>query len=111
MVMAIIGFILGSIQYQLRIRLQDVKENIYRIIPHYSDRGSRLTIYRALEIMRAHLKVEMDGTDRKEFEKCLNEWDYLHQSLHFWGVIFPLLCLVLYILYNIIIFFLNRGSI
>ncbi len=107
-IMGIIGFVLGSIQYQLRIRLQDTKESMYRVIEHYCGLGNRMSIYKVLETMRSRLKMQNLGVDEKaEYSKCVKEWDSTHNSLHFWGVKFPLGILLLYAFYKIAIFWLS----
>lgn len=107
-VMAIIGFVLGSIQYQLRIRLQDTKESMYRVIKYYSGQGETMSIYRILEIMRERLGLNLPEEEAKEYKRCINEWENTHKSLHFWGVKFPLLCLFLYVIYSIVVFYCSR---
>lgn len=103
-IMAIIGFILGSIQYQLRIRLQDTKESMYRVIQHRRGEGVGLSIFRILEIMRESIKTTASDEGIREYRRCVNEWDNTYKSLHFWGIKFPLICLVLYVIYKIALF-------
>ena len=101
-IMAIIGFILGSIQYQKRINLQNTRESMYRVIEHYDGWGKGMSIYKILEEMRKRITTTDKGNE--EYKRCVKEWDDTYQSLHFWGIIFPLICLFLYVIYKIILF-------
>lgn len=98
-IMAVIGFIFGSFQYQVRIRLQDTKESMYRVIKYYKGTaGEGASIFKILELMRKGLITTDKGNE--EYKKCVKEWDNAHFSLYFWGMIFPLILLVLYIVYK-----------
>ena len=100
-IIAIIGFVLGSIQYQLRMRLQDTKESMYRVMAHYSGYGEHMSIYKVKELMEERLKKNLSKDERNEYQRCISEWHGCHKSLHFWGIIFPLGCLGLYVIYRV----------
>jgi len=106
-VMAIIGFILGSIQYQKRINLQFTKESMYRVAEHHFGHGKGISIYKILELMRQANEGVARADQNEEFRRCIDEWDNTYDSLRFWGIKFPLICLFLYVIYKIAIFLIS----
>ncbi|MBU2044853.1 MAG: hypothetical protein KJ619_06490 [Candidatus Omnitrophica bacterium] len=101
--MAVIGFVLGSIQYQLRIKWQDAKENILIAVrPYYGDaeRGF-MSLYTAIYHIKKDLRTNIPEKQKKEFKKCLAEYDSAKIWLRFWGIIVPLMGLGLYAIYKV----------
>ena len=113
-VMAIIGFIFGSIQYQKRINLQFTKESIYRVGEHYIGEANGSSIYSILDKMREEIG-KASALDKEcdkgiiEYKRCVNEWDNTYKSLHFWGIKLPFLFLVLYLTYRVLVFNCSQG--
>ena len=102
-IMAVIAFILGSIQYQLRIKWQDAKDNILIAVrPYfgYAERGF-MTLYAAIDEMNKYIKQNnVDEGTKKEFKKCLDEYNSAKFWLRFWGIIFPTIALFTYFIMN-----------
>jgi len=103
-ILAVVGFALGSIQYQIRIGLQDAKENILRVTKHYYGRGEKesLSLYSAIELMRNGLKKpNLSGEERKGYGVCMRKYDAMNALLRFFGIYVPLGALGIYFILKI----------
>lgn len=101
-IMVIIGFILGSIQYQLRIKWQDAKDNILIAVRQYYGDAENgfMSLYTAIYHIKKDLKTNISEKQKKEFKQCLDEYNNAKSWLRFWGIGFPLICLVGYLIYK-----------
>jgi len=102
-ILAVAGFILGSIQYYIRTRLQDTKEDILRIMRHYETRAERgaLSLAESINIMRTRLKnPNFADMERKEYKNCIEEYDNMMFLMKFFGIYFPFLALLIYFLWK-----------
>ena len=99
-VLAVLGFIFGSIQYQLRIKLGDVKEGMYRAIIPWCGDGRSMSIFSIKEHMEKALKGDIEDKQRNEYQKCINEWHDTYGKLHLFGMYLPALGLAGYMFYK-----------
>ncbi len=93
-----IMFVLGSIMYQIQIRLKDSKENILRIMKFYSGRANSLSLYEAVHLMRKRLKTNLDANERKEYKVCLHQYDLMNALLRFFGIYIPTSAIIMFVL-------------
>ena len=91
-ILAVLGFVLGSIQYQIRIRLQDTKEDILRMMRYYSGRGGvdSLSLSEAIRNMRSKLKESnLSREQSREYKESLEEYDRMSLYLKVTGIYVP----------------------
>ncbi len=91
-------FILGSILYQIQIRLQDSKESILRIMRHYSGRTESLSLYEALRLISERLKLNLEQTEKREYQTCLRQYNRMNFLLRLFGIYVPLVGLGIFFL-------------
>lgn len=99
LILAVVGFILGSIQYYIRTRLQDIKEDILRIMRYYDSRGESgsLSLSESMYRMRDRLKIpNLPAQEKKEYGNCIQGYDNMMLLMRFSGIYVPLLALLTY---------------
>jgi hypothetical protein len=105
-ILATLAFIFGSVQYQIRIRLQDIKEDILRIMRYYTGRGEKgsLSLAEAINIMRDHLKKNnLEAKQKQEFRDCIEEYDNMQKWLKISGIYAPAFLLCMYLVFKVIL--------
>jgi len=112
-ILGILAFILGSMQYQIRIRLSDAKEDILRTMRYYSSRGEQgsLSLNQSINMMRSLLKKRsLSSEQAREFNGCIKEYDDIQRGLKFTGIYVPAIGLIVYLAYRAILVWMSYSK-